>query len=75
MKSKLLERIQKRYSELSEPGCVLEGDRLRRVRNLPLLHLMKLCDALEAETVGVPTHASWPSEVVEVILVSSGTDN
>lgn len=75
MKSRLIERIQQRYRELSEAGVVLDGDQLRRIRNLPLLHLMKLADALDAETIGIATQALWPSGVVETILLSSGTDN
>ena len=71
MKSILLDRIQQRFSELSEWGCVLGGDQLRRVRNLPVLHLQKLSDALNAETVGMATDDSWPSSIVETILLVS----
>lgn len=71
MKSKLVERIQRRFGELSEPGVVLDGARLRCIMNLPLLHLMKLADALDSETVGVAIGESWPSSIVDEILLTS----
>lgn len=75
MKSRTMERIVKRYSELSEVSLLLDDDRLRRVRNLPLLHLVKLADALEAEAVGFPTHRLWPLNIVDLALVSSPSDD
>jgi hypothetical protein len=71
MKARLMERIQKRFGELSDAGCALNGDRLRRVRNLPLLHLVKLSDALDGATVGASRGDSWPLSIVEAILVAS----
>jgi hypothetical protein len=75
MKSRTVSRIVKRYSELSEAVSFLDGDRLKRVQNLPLLHLVKLADALDAEVVGHPTHTLWPSNIVDLALMSSGSDN
>lgn len=40
-----------------------------------MLHLQKLADALEGEIVGKLNHALWPSNIVESILFSSGTDD
>lgn len=71
MKSNVMERIQRRFGELSKAGLILDGDLLRRVRRLPLLHLMKLAGALEGQAVGVARFDSWPSSIVESILVSS----
>jgi hypothetical protein len=69
MKSRTIGRIVTRFDEISDAGCVLDGDRLRRVRDLPLLHMVKLADALEAEKVGVS--AVRLIAIVEAALVSA----
>ena len=71
MKSKLMLRIQQRCCELSKTGIALSGVRLSRVRNLPLLHLMKLSDALDDETIGAANGEAWPSNIVDAILAVS----
>ena len=63
-KSQIIDaRIQRRY-ELLAGGRLLEGDRLERIRRLPLDEVRRLADDLDRTSPGHPS----PSTIVEKAL-------
>jgi hypothetical protein len=60
-------RIQVRYEQLSG-GFSIEGEKLARVRALPLDYLKKLADKLDLARTGSAVYSQRPIFIVESII-------
>ena len=60
-------RIQARYEQLSG-GYSIEGEKLTRIRALPLDYLQKLADKLDHAKPGSTVYNQRPSYIIDAVL-------